>query len=265
MESKQGKKRPAAKDKESWKNKQGKKRVMPSSNIISLQSKRMFGAAGANSVIKIQKTAYPMPDCLITKLKVSNVATITTGAAGAFASIQFAPNSAYDPFAGAGTNQARFFDQLMAIYKSYTVYGVKMTLKVISRSTTNIGAVRVIAMPSVESTVPISDAYVDARELPYQMVWDIQGNSSAALVGNFTDKQEKSQYFDVAQFFGRDRQGLMDEANFSGTSATNPASLLYYYIAVQELAATNVQSVTVDVKITQYISFRQVASVASST
>lgn len=263
MESKQGKKRTAVKDKESWKNKQAKKRIMPSSNIISLQSKRMFGAAGANSVIKIQKTAYPIPDCLITKLKVSNVAQLTTGAAGAFASIQFAPNSAYDPFAGSGTNQPRFFDQLMALYKSYTVYGVKMRLKILSKDAAAAG--RVIGFPSVESSIPIADAYVDARELPYQMVFDTQGSTSAAQIGLLTDKQEKSQYFDVAQFFGRDRQGLMDEANFSGTSATNPASLLYYYIAVQSLAGVTQQTIAVEVQMTQYISFRQVANVASST
>lgn len=264
MEKRQGKKRVAPKDKESWKNKQGKK-AMPSSNIISLPSKRAFGAAGANSVIKIQKTAYPVPDCLITKLKTSNVLTASTGASGAFASYLLAPNSAYDPFASNGANQPRFFDQLMALYKSYTVYGCKIRMKILSRSTSSGSTTRMIAFPSAESTIPISDAYADAREFPYQMVWDVAGSTVTPIVGNLTDKQEKSLYFDVAQFFGRDRQGLMDEANFSGTSSTNPASLLYFYIAIQELAATNVQTMTVEVQFTQYISFRTVASVATSS
>lgn len=258
------KKRPAPKEKESWKNKQAKKKTMPSSNITSLQSKRMFGAAGANSVIKIQKTAYPIPDCLVTKLKTSNVLVITSGASGAFNSTQLYANSCYDPFAGAGASQPRFFDQLMALYKSYTVYGVKMRLKVLARSVTDPGPVRLLCFPSVESTVPIANAYSDGRELPYQLVFDIGNSGANSYVGNLVDKQEKTQYFDVAQFFGRDRQSIMDEGNFSGNSTGNPSTLLYYYLAIQQYAASSQESFTVEVQFTQYISFRQIATPAAS-
>lgn len=268
MSNTQGKKRPAPKEKESWKNKQGKK-VMASSNITSLASKRAFGAIGANSVIKIQKTAYPVPDVLVTKLKTSFTLTMSTGASGAFASSQLYANSCFDPTASLGVNQPRFFDQLMALYKRYTVYGVKARVKILQRGT---GAqdrtVRLIAFPSVESSVPLASNYNDAREFPYQMVWDLSSEvvtsaTTASMV--LTDKQEKSQYFDVGQFFGRDRQGVMDEELFSGTASANPGNILYYYLTIEGFNAAQTDTITCEVQFTQYVSFRGVTMPATST
>lgn len=256
MESKQ-KKRTSPKDQSK------KKRVMPSSNIISLQSKRMFGAAGANSVIKIQKTAYPVPDCLITKLKTTGVLSGTTAASGAFNSFALAPNSCYDPFASNGSFQPRYFDQLMALYNKYTVYGIKIKLKILTRTFST--PFRVIAMPSTSSSPPIASCYSDGRELPHQIVFDTFGSVASGLTGTLVDAQEKSQYFDVAQFFGRDRQGLMTEGDFSGTSAANPNNLLYYHICMQELSASNTVTCSVEVVLTQYVSLREIGIPAAST
>lgn len=269
MSNQQGKKRPAAKDKESWKNKQSKK-VMPSSNIISMASKRMFGAAGANSVIKINRTAYPVPDCLITKMKVSNTFIITTGASGAFSSTALAPNSAYDPFAGAGSAQARFFDQLMALYASYCVYGVKAKVKFIKKNGgTQDQTVRLITFPSRQASCPITSCYNQATELPYTLCWDVNGTTAGASTPTsgpsvLTDKAEKSHYFEVSQFFGRDRQGLFEEANFSGGVSSNPTNLLYYYVCVEGLEAAQTDTIYVEVAFTQYVTFREVLQVGAS-
>lgn len=254
MESKQ-KKRTYPKDKSK------KKKVLASSNIISLASKRMFGAAGANSVIKIQRTAYPVPDCLITKLKTSGVLSGTTGASGAFNSFALAPNSAYDPFASNGSFQPRYFDQLMALYNKYTVYGVKIKLKPLQRSLAT--SLRILAMPSTSSSPPITSCYSDGRELPYQICFDNYG-SAGSQFGGLVDAQEKSIYFDVAQFFGRDRQGLMDENDYSGSASANPTNLLYYHICMQELAATNTVTASVEVIMTQYVSLREIGIPAAS-
>lgn len=265
----QGKKRTgsAKKDSKNW-NRPKKSRFVGASNIVSFNAKRAFGANGANSVVKISKTAYPIPDSLITKLKTSAVVALSTGASGALNSYRLYANSLNDPFGTAGVPQPRFFDQLMALYSTYVVYGAKVGIKIIKKEAVNQDAtVRVIGFPSSAAALPIASAFADANELPKTVRFDIQSNVGTSTTTPFalTDKQEKITYFDIAEFFGRDRQGICTEANFQGGASSDPATLMSYYIAIQGYEAAQTDVVVVEITMTQYAVFRNVQNVATST
>lgn len=264
----QGKKRASAKkESKNW-NRTKKSKFTGSSNIVSLAGKRMFGANGANSVIKISKTAYPIPDCLITKLKTSATVQLSTGASGALNSYRLYANSLNDPFGTAGVPQPRFFDQLMGLYSQYVVYGCKVAIKILKKEAVNQDAtVRVIGFPSVSSSLPIASAFADANEFPKTVRFDIQGNVGTSTTTPFslTDKQEKITYFDIAEYFGRDRQSMITEANFQGGAAADPSSLMSYYIAIQGYEAAQTDVVVAEITMTQYAVFRNVVNVATST
>lgn len=267
----QGKKRAGSAKKESknW-NRLKKSKFVGASNITGVVAKRAFGANGANSVVKISKTAYPVPDSLITKLKTSATVLLSTGASGALNSYRLYANSLNDPFGTAGVPQPRFFDQLMALYSTYVVYGCKVNIKILKKTGgTQDATVRVIGFPSSASSFPIASAYADANEFPKTIRFDM---SSVGSANNndpgqtiLTDKAEKSTYFDISEFFGRDRQSICTETNFQGGASTDPATLMSYYIGIQGYEAAQTDTVLVEITMTQYAVFRNVQNVATST
>lgn len=250
-------------------NKSKKKFRSAASNVVGTQ-KRLFGANGANSVIKIQRTAFPIPDVLVTKLKTSQAVLLTTAASGGINAYRLYANSCYDPMGTAGGNQPRFFDQLMALYSSFTVYGCKVGIKILRKTGgSQDNTVRVLGLPSASATMPTASLYNDANEFPYTMRFDIasantsSGNMQSSVV-SLMDRQEKKTYFDVAQFFGRSREKLMDDSSFSGSATADPSSILSYYVGIQGYEAAQTDTVLVELSMTQYVTFRTIVPVGTS-
>lgn len=222
-----------------------------------------WGASPRNSVYVCHGTAYPLPDVLVNKIKVSNVIGMQTGASGAFASSQFRINDAADVFVAAGSNQPRFYDQLSALYANCTVYGAKVNLKILQGANTAARTHRVIFVPARNTTVPIADAFVDANELPGIMRFDINSTQSTALP--LTEAKEKKRYYDIGSFWGKSRQQVLTEEGFSGLAGAAPTYQVYGYLCVQELGGNGTDTIYVEVSVTLYCAWTNVIAVATST
>lgn len=272
MSNAQGKKRAGSikKSSKDWNAPKKKKFFAGASNIVSVAQKRSFGANGANSVVKISKTLYPVPDALVTKVKTSQTLILTTAVGGGLSSSRLLPNSLNDPFGTAGAVQPRFFDQLMAMYTTYCVYGAKVAVKVLRSTIDTANAnetARVLGLPSVATTFPMTSLYADANEFPKTIRFDINNYNNAMSPMMLTDAQEKMTYFDIPQFFGRDRANYMAEQLFEGTASTDPTQVMSYYLAIQsfEADAGATHSVAVEVTMTQYAVFRAVVNPTTSS
>lgn len=240
-------------------NKQGTKARIYLDNIPK-NLKLRYGAGPQNRVLAVRKCISPFPDVLVTKLRTSWKQTVASGASGAFASVVFYLNSCYDPSAAQGSYQPRFFDQAMALYNNYTVYGAKMRIKILSVTTANPG--RVLYIPSANTSVPIADCYADGNELPGTLAFDMMGAN--AVNGNVSGPQTQSRYSDVGRYFGRDQESIMDEANFSGSSSADPTALLYGYICCQGVSSST-PSYEIEFQLTQYVCLRGIKVPAAST
>lgn len=262
MSNMQGKKGTVAKRGRAWSdaNKQGLKARTYLDNIPK-GLKLKYGASPRNRVLAVRKTVYPIPDVLVTKLKTSWTHTFTTGASGALAAGAYYLNSCNDPSSSIGAYQPRFFDQLMALYTNYTVYGVKLRVKVLTQPAYTS---RLIFVPSVSSSFPVgSSIYDGGSEFKGTMEFDLRASGSAGM-GDSQGKNMKAFYYDVAEHFGRDQESIMDEANFSGTASTDPSTLLYGWFAIQELLATNQTSISAEIQLTQYVALRGVKMPSTS-
>lgn len=240
-----------------------KKAFASASNIVSIAQKRAFGASPANSVIKISRTAYPVPDVLVTKLKSSQVLTASTGASGAIASYRLYANSTFDPLGTGGGVQPRFFDQLNLLYNKFFVYGAKLSIKVLKRSAAT-DTVRLLAFPSVNTTMPLASLYTDGNELPKTIRFDMSAGTSGTTFPLMEDK-EKSFYIDIGEFFGVDRNKLMSEDAYASTAAADPSNIMSMYIGVQTLEGATQTDVICEITMTQYVACRSVAVPAASS
>lgn len=262
MSNMQGKKGTATKRGRSWSdaNKQGLKARYYLDNIPK-GLKLKYGASPKNRVLAVRKSVYPIPDVLVTKLKTSWQHDIaTSGGAGAFTGGAYYLNSMADPSSSVGAYQPRFFDQLMAIYRSYTVYGIKVKVKVLDPPS---AAGRVLFYPSAENAISLTSAYSDANELGGMMLFDFSANTGS---GNINGPMQMTRYYDVGEHFGRDQESIMDDQNFSASnSGNNPASLFYLYFAVQKLVAGSDITAKMEIQFTQYVALRGVYLPSSST
>lgn len=244
-----------------------KKAFRHASNVVTVADKRAYGASPANSVLKVSRTAYPVPDVLVTKFKSSTVLDATTGASGAIASYRLYANSLYDPMGTGGGVQPRFFDQLNQLYNKFFVYGCKVGIKILKKATgTQDSTVRVLGFPSVNTTMPLASLYVDGNELPKTIRFDTSGSSGAATTSLImTEAKEKSVYFDVGEFFGVDRAKLMSEDAYACTASADPSNILSFYIGIQGYEAAQTDVVTLEISISQYVACRSVAVPAASS
>lgn len=232
------------------------------SNIPKSQLAK-WGAGPRNSVYVCHGTAYPVPDVMVNKVKTSSVVQMTTGSSGALASIQLRLNDASDPFAAAGSAQPRFYDQLAALYANHTVYGCKVNIKIIKANVVAGTAVRLIFVPSRNTSIPISSAYTDGNELPLNLRFDASVTSTSSNTP-LIEQKEKKVYIDIGQFWGKDRSGLLMEEGFTGIAGAAPTYQVYGYLAIQELDAANTPSIYCEVTITQYVAWSNVIQVGIS-
>lgn len=76
--------------------------------------------------LSVPRKIFGFPDTLVTKLKYSDLITLTS-TSNSLARYVFQPNNAYDPdYSGVG-HQPMMFDQFAAVYARYVVLGAKLT------------------------------------------------------------------------------------------------------------------------------------------
>jgi len=155
-------------------------------------------------------------------------ATSTTGALSSLTAV--ALNSLYDPEAGAGARQPRYFDSLVgtndgtAPYRYYCVTGCDIDVEV----TSNDAKVYQVAMGPYSAASQAPGTMTEARE---------RKGFRWVLVGSDGGVVHLRQHVDMSQITGQD---VKRDDDFWGSSGANPATLVSWNLFVQAAAAQTV-------------------------
>lgn len=156
--------------------------------------------------------------------------------------IKLSLNGMYDPNISGGSGQGinhqpYLFDQLNALYNTYTVLGAKVTVILRPGSTSNTYATNVYGEISELSSI----------QYPGSIAWEKPGikkalfNSSSANVYN-PMKVMQFKWSALKQFRCKDRQELISNEQYNGNSSSNPAHECFLYLTMQ---AQQLQQTTV--------------------
>lgn len=131
-------------------------------------------------------------------------------------------NSLYDPDATGVGAQPYYRDQMAALYASYRVYAVKVTLTMVSESGTIAFGMK--AQPDTSTLATANLGF----ERPL---------TKTAIIANGQRSFKMTKYFDLPSLFGVSKQAYEDE-DFSAAVNTNPARQYYLQIFSQHLDGT---------------------------
>ena len=92
---------------------------------VSMGRKRR---AAKNAIVAVPRSKLAFPSGMRTKLRFSMRHTLNVAAADNISKISFLANSLTDPYVGGVNHQPRGFDEFMAVYRTYTVVGSKISV-----------------------------------------------------------------------------------------------------------------------------------------
>lgn len=175
--------------------------------------------------------------------------------AGSLLTETFCINGMFDPETALGGNQPLFFDQYMAMYKNYRVYGCKVMIKLSAGSSTNnCFHICSVITPSTVATPPygsIQTAY-QARGSVYRNIVPTAGAVTM------------SKYYPIHYVFGVPKGELRYDDNLSGTASTNPPISCYVHLYNSNRDGTAVFPITYEVKLIYYAKFYNLTEPAAS-
>lgn len=201
-----------------------------------------------------------MPKAIYTKLRFADAFSITT-ASGVMGFHVFAGNNLYDPNQTGAGQQPAGYDQLTAIYDRYCVYGCKVAVNMQSLQGT--GAANSSFSAAI---VPYTDsnAAVDTTE---EMWMNPKGKWSS--ISNQYDGVSKglwlSSYSSPMEMFGKSKQQVLTEDNFSAAVTTGPAYSFYWRIGARALdGVSTLNSIRCQMHMTFWVKFYQIREQAYS-
>lgn len=134
-------------------------------------------AQGFMPKLSVPRKIFGFPDSLVTKLKYSDLITLTS-TSNSLARYVFQPNNAYDPdYSGTG-HQPMMFDQFAAVYARYVVLGAKVTA-----SFSPISNTISTAQPSGPLIVGLFEDY-DTSLVATNVSWLMESNNSTTAFLN---------------------------------------------------------------------------------
>lgn len=150
----------------------------------------------------------------------SGAAHILTSTSGAISSdYVYHANDLYDPYAGVGGQQPMGFDQLMALYRNFTVIGSKIYVNFYFNDSAG-------ANHTMRCAVIMNDAAASVSSI-YKLVEDPRSTQKIlAAIGDHPLLLTNS--FSVKKFFRESNP--LDEDDLAGSSGASPVSLAYYHI-----------------------------------
>jgi hypothetical protein len=190
----------------------------------------------------IQRGQLPFgPKAMVRLPYVSEIAVVSTYAAGVTAGNAYRLNSLYDPdITGAGL-QPRQFDQLAAIYGKYIVHGAKITVE-FSNPTVD-GVFVGIGVRSSSGVSFLGKTLSDVRER--------QGCQVKSIANSGEQYRRFSHYVTIADLFGITKNQYSSEASIYGALVTtNP--VLTGILEVFTLSSANDSTTRASVQITYY-------------
>lgn len=165
-------------------------------------------------------------------------AVLGEAAAGAGFAWTFRVNSLFDPdFTGAGS-QPVGYDQFSALYGRYDVHSVRFEIQY--ANLTSLPA-RIGYYLTPQSTLPAAPS-----------IWCVQPYGRAAVVGPVGSGKDVVSLRGSSTLFkelGVTKRQFIDEADFSATTSTSPARVLYLHLYTTSLAAAGAANVAFALRI----------------
>lgn len=198
----------------------------------------------------------PMPDRFNTSLIYSDTITIDP-AAGALGSHLFRLNSLYDPdFTGIG-HQPRGFDQMMAFYQKYRVYGCKIDVCCLGPGVSALNNGKWAVLVQGSSTGFLWSQY--ALEEHASRISPVYQGSN----GVETDKARFSGMVWLKHLY--QCKDLEDDTTAEGTASSDPARVALMHLVYSARNGTdNPDTITFQVTLTYYATFFKNVSPSAS-
>lgn len=171
------------------------------------------------------------------------------GVAGAAATYQWVVNGLYDPnYTGVG-HQPMSFDQIMALYERYCVYGCKYEIEVASIDQAE--QVDVIVGVCIGNSTSTSTDYTQYLENPETQWGVVECLKATKSTKRFTG------YIDIASIAGTNKSKLFAEDTYFGDNTSNPGHPVMLKLFVAGLNGGNPDKIVGAIRLTFYTQFEQ--------
>lgn len=181
-------------------------------------------AYAGNVLFNSTQINTPLPAKLKANFRYSDKNQLNIGAAGIISNQVYNACSLFDPnFTGIGS-QPRGFDQLMVLYRKYTVIGSKITVHFIPVST--IGSY--IAAINLKSLSTTEALMIDVAESSFSVIDSSNGTSRGPhkLMQTYSPK-----------FTGNTNP--LDDEELGGSVSTSPVNSSYYHVSAESATAND--------------------------
>lgn len=206
-----------------------------------------------------------LPDSFMTKLRYTQVFTMSAGIGAPYQQYQFRGNSIYDPDLTGGGAQPVWFDNLCSStgpYTSYLVTACKIACRFNATGDTfAIGNADVAVSPS--NVTYANTAWADIDD---QASYPKTRNTQTVRYDNAGSKWIKN-YATTKEMFDVKKSGdlSINQGAFSSAYNTNPVATWYWIIGAQGMDRTSTSmSVNVKVVLTYYVKFFNLYEAAES-
>lgn len=169
------------------------------------------------------------PDFIRRRLRYTESRAITTST-GTLGPYNFVANGLYDPNSTGTGHQPMSFDQHMALYTLYHVLACRVTLDIYNVS--DIPAVVGVGFSMITSPYATYTDAIEAGQCVYRVV-----------PGSLSVPVRISTTLNIPQFVGK--RDLIDDQQYAGTIAANPAVPVYASVFVQDQNMSSVSVVQV--------------------
>jgi len=215
---------------------------------------KSYGGRARNSTLVVMPNT--LSDRTRVMLKYSSWTSITnTGGSSNYD--QFVGNGIFDPYYATGGEQPMGFDQWNNFYNKHVVTGSKIVCKFGNVGSTAGTQSAIVAITPVPNTTAVTaDNYLETvRESKYTK-WQLM---------NISDQATITHNMSTAKIFGKNKQQILAEDNFSGSASANPASQWLWQISTDALDGTSNVTMYCVIDIYYFIEFYDRKSLVGST
>lgn len=141
---------------------------------------------------------------------------------GSIVDYVYRANGMYDPYASAGGQQPRGFDQYMALYRNFTVIGSKIFVRFVFKDNN--------AAAGTNNMMKVGIALQDgSSSMASQIALSEAARASTKIITSGTGPVRITKTFSPRKFFSKPSV-LTDDA-LSGTAAADPSEQAYFHVA----------------------------------
>lgn len=181
--------------------------------------RKVAGMLDYQRSIALKGRGFPSTMWMHMPFTYSGYLTIPDGDFAGIRNIGFYPNSLYDPVIGLSTTMPYWFDQVAALgYRTYTVYGAKITVKLLNDSAliSRVGTIVTPYYVGVTEPFSVTTELNNAVGLRNDLIIrDIGGNGAKPI-------SYIKRYIDIARINGITKRQLLSDPTYQGTIAPSP-------------------------------------------